>query len=197
MTTSNETDDLKAFSRIIEVLQPLERENRIRLLHTVSQFLGLESPSPTSSPSADTYALRDAEHVVSRQQGPFSTDRSASAKQFLLEKQPKTDVERVACLAYYLTHLRDTPHFRTLDISKLNTEAAQPKFTNAHYSVDNATKMGYLAAATKGSKQISAAGEHFVQILPDRDGAKTAMATLLRRRATRKKSKRKSNTSDE
>ena len=103
-----------------------------------------------------------------------------------MQKQPLTDVERVASLAYYLTHYRDTPHFKTLDISTLNTEAAQPKFSNAAVAMDNATKMGYLVPATKGSKQLGAAGELFVQKLPDRDAAKAAMANLRPRRKARK-----------
>jgi hypothetical protein len=78
-----------------------------------------------------------------------------------MEKQPRTDVERVACLAYYLTHYRDMPHFKTLDLAKLNTEAAQPKFSNAHYASQNALNMGYLAPADKGQRQLSAAGEQF------------------------------------
>jgi hypothetical protein len=107
-----------------------------------------------------------------------------------MQKQPSTDVERVACLAYYLTHYRDTPHFKTLDISSLNTEAAQPKFANATVSLDNATKMGYLVPAIKGTKQLSAAGEVFVQKLPDREAAKTAMAGVRPRRKNRKGSQR-------
>jgi len=65
-----------------------------------------------------------------------------------MEKQPRTDVERVACLAYYLTHYRNTPYFKTLDLGKLNTEAAQPKFSNAAYASNNALKMGYLVDCT-------------------------------------------------
>ena len=122
--------------------------------------------------------------------GSFSEDRSISPKEFMLEKQPRTDVERVACLAYYLTHYKATPHFKTLDISKMNTEAAQPKFSNAAKAVDNATKMGYLVPATKGNKQISAAGEQFVQALPDRDAAKEVMTKSRQRHRMRKRSRR-------
>jgi len=67
------------------------------------------------------------------------------------------------------------PHFKTLDLARLNTEAAQPKFSNAAYTATNAVKMGYLVPAPKGNRQVSAAGEQFVQALPDRDGARTAM----------------------
>ncbi len=108
-----------------------------------------------------------------------------SAKEFLLEKGPRTDVERIACLAYYLTHYRSTPHFKTIDLSILNTEAAQPKFANAAYSANNAVKLGYLVASTKGQRQLSAIGERFVRALPDRDAAKEALTSLRKRRPKR------------
>jgi hypothetical protein len=104
----------------------------------------------------------------------------------MAQKQPKTDVERVACLAYYLTHYRDTPHFKTLDISKLNTEAAQVKFSNPTVAVDNATKMTYLVPATKGNKQLGLIGEQFVLALPNRDKAKEVMSQARPRRKSRR-----------
>ncbi|HXM22491.1 MAG TPA: hypothetical protein VN948_14640 [Terriglobales bacterium] len=104
----------------------------------------------------------------------------------MLEKQPRTDVEKVACLAYYLTHYRETPFFKTLDISKLNTEAAQTKFANPTVAVDNAGKQNYLVPASKGNKQLSALGEQFVQALPDRDKARAIMANARPRRKSRK-----------
>jgi len=106
----------------------------------------------------------------------FSEDRSIKPKQFMFQKQPRTDVEKVACLAYYLTHYRDTPYFKTLDISKLNTEAAQVKFSNAAVAVENATRLRYLVPATKGNKQLSSLGEQFVLALPDRDKSNTLNA---------------------
>jgi restriction endonuclease Mrr len=108
-----------------------------------------------------------------------------SPKQFLLEKKPKTDVEKIACLAHYLTHYRDTPTFKTLDLTKLNTEAAQPKFTNAAWSASNAVKNGYLAPANRGQRQLSALGEQFVLALPDRDKAKEIMTQGRRKRKRR------------
>ncbi len=104
----------------------------------------------------------------------------------MFEKQPKTDVEKVACLAYYLTHYRDTPHFKTLDLSKLNTEAAQVKFSNPAVAVDNATKQTYLVPATKGNKQLSARGEQFVLALPDRDKARDVMANARPRKRNKR-----------
>ena len=104
----------------------------------------------------------------------------------MFHKRPGTQIERVACLAYYLTHHRDTPHFKTTDISKLNTEAAQTKLPNASYSVNDATRSGLLATAAKGMKQLSPMGEKYVEALPDHAAAKALASTLKGRRSRRK-----------
>jgi len=96
-------------------------------------------------------------------------------------------VERIACLGYYLAYYRDQIHFKTFDISKLNTEAAQTKLSNAAYAVNNATKLGYLAPAIKGMKQLSAAGEMYVEALPDRDAASAAFSHSRPKRASKRK----------
>ena len=91
-------------------------------------------------------------------------------------------MERVACLSYYLTHLRNMPHFKTADISALNIEAAQPKFSNAANAMENATKCGYLVPAIRGTKQLGAMGEQFVRALPDREVAEEVASRLRPRR---------------
>jgi hypothetical protein len=180
--SGGDTHELTALAAVLpEVIasfQKLSAEGRRRLLETVTTFFGIERTSLKTATST-------------REAGPsFSEDRSISPKEFLRQKQPRTDVERVACLAYYLTHYRDTPHFKTLDISQLNTDAAQVKFTNAANSVNNASTYGYLAATTKGNKQLTSAGEAFVEALPDREAAKEAMANARPRRRRKASDKR-------
>src|SRR4051812_39926413 len=139
--------EFEALNRIIGALQPLDDEARRRIIDSAVTFLGIRgqfsSGSRHSAPSSSV-----SETSVANP--PFSENTQMSSKEFLLEKQPRTDVERIACLAYYLTHYRGTPHFKTIDLSLLNTEAAQPKFANAANSANNAVKMGYLVPSTKG-----------------------------------------------
>lgn len=97
-------------------------------------------------------------------------------KAFLLEKRPKSDVERVACLAYYLTHYRETPEFKTKDVTNLNREAAQPRFGNAAMAVANASHGAqFLVATSGGQKQITTRGEALVEALPERDRVQNAL----------------------
>ena len=181
VTDDKRRRELEILNRILAHLQELDPEGRLRILQTVSTY---NQFSPTVQPRPSIGAPEDS------RPGAFSEDRSISPKNFIMQKQPQTAVERVACLAYYLTHYRDTPYFKTLDISKLNTEAAQPKFSNAALAVDNAAKTGYLVPATKGNKQLSAPGELFVLKLPDREAASAAMATTRSRRKARKPNQR-------
>lgn len=174
-------DDVEALSTIVGVLKQLEPDAQRRVLQSVQTFLGLSLPHKVTPHGEEALP---ASRTVSGQE--FSRDRTLSPKEFLRDKNPSTDVERVTCLAYYLAHYRDTPHFKTVDISTLNTEAAQPKFSNASVAVDNARALGYLVPATKGNKQISAAGEKFVELLPDRDAAREAIRTFRPRRNSKK-----------
>jgi len=179
----NATEELEAFNQIVSIINKFPELAKRRILQSALTFLGWHVPSTVHGvPDLQV----DSTLFEIERPTAFSEDRTSSPKQFVLDKRPKTDVDRVACLAYYLTHYRDTPHFKTLEISKVNTEAGQIKFSNAAKAVDNASSAGLLIQAGKGKKQISAIGELYVQALPDRDAARAAIAHARRR----KKSKR-------
>jgi hypothetical protein len=191
------TDDGEFFAlqSIIQVLQPFDQEDRGRILSSAALFLGIESSRGESgergssrSDSASIENSRSPEGGGRSNYPAFSTQDPTTPKAFLFDKQPRSDVERIAVLAFYLTHYRDMPHFKTLDLSKLNTEAAQPKFANTANSASNAVKQGYLVASTKGMRQLSAVGERFVAALPDREAARATMSAAARpkRRPQRK-----------
>ena len=175
--------EFDALTTLLRTLQPLSEEARRRIVSSALTFLRIggtdsykSSGAPYSAPEPGMlpkFAKPDYQ--------PFSENPQMTIKEFIVEKAPRTDVERIACLAYYLTHYRSTPHFKTIDLSILNTEAAQPKFANAANSANNAVKMGYLVPSVKGQRQLSAVGEQFVRALPDREAAKSVLASLRRK----------------
>lgn len=181
--------NIEALTTILSVLRPLEVEEQKRTLLAVATFLGIPIGNTERMVYPSVSEVENQKKEVS-----FSENRTISPKEFLRDKSPKTDIERITCLAYYLTHYRDTPYFKTVDLSTLNTEAAQPKLSNPTVAVDNATKNGYLVQAVRGSKQISAVGETLVSALPDREKAKASVANMKVKRRVKRPTTKISNT---
>jgi hypothetical protein len=179
-------DDVEALTKIVSILKGLDDEARKRVLATVSTFMGISVQETRQSHQPLLFSAQQPLASTATSDSSFSTDRTMSPKDFLRDKKPTSDVDRVACLAYYLTHYRDNPHFKTVDISALNVEAAQPKFTNASVSVDNARAKGLIVASIKGKKQLSAKGESYVDLLPDANAAKSSLVSGRPRKAPKK-----------
>jgi len=193
MAIKNTKSEFEIVSNIISLLENLEKEKQIHILTTVSTWLKIYGESKSSSEIKKRPVLPGYGSMgdTSKKIPKFSDRKEMTPKQFMLEKQPRTDIERLACLAYYLTYYRGMSQFRTVDLSKLNTEAAQRKFTNASETAKNASKMRYFVPASKkGNRQLSADGEQIIAALPDREAA-AAIRKRMRPRKTSKRSKRR------
>jgi hypothetical protein len=155
-----ELDALKTALDALSHLDPDARGRAIAWLASALEVQGLQTGQGVGSSSAPIGEL-------------------GSAKQFLAQKAPRSDLERVTVLAYFLTHARGKAYFKTAELSALNTEAAGPRLSNASYAASNAQKKkGYLAAAPGGGKQITAKGEALVEALPDYEAAEAATAPM-------------------
>jgi hypothetical protein len=82
--------ELKAMETTLGAMQPLDAEERQRVLDWLAAKLGLNAPTtPDVASSGETVRL----------EGNLGT-----IKQFLNKKRPEDDVARVTTLAYFLTH---------------------------------------------------------------------------------------------
>jgi hypothetical protein len=190
--SSGKKRELDAWHQITAALSTLDPAAQARVLRSVITILDITIWPSQAIGRTDRSTAPSSPSSSERSAFSGSEARAPSPKEFLYEKRPLTDVDKIACLAYYLTHYRNTPHFKTFDLSQLNTEAAQIKFSNPAQAVDNATKAGLLVPAVKGQKQISAVGELYVQALPDRTAARAAIEGSRRRRKRAAATARKS-----
>lgn len=188
MSSDNGSTEIDALQSIVNALSQLPKDTQQRILNSVAVFLDLTDNSSTAT-NRDFFS-QNTTHDTDPSRYQFVGREDMSPKQFLAEKIPQTDVDRVACLAFYLTHYRDTPQFKTLDISTLNREAAQMAFSNTAKAVSNAAQRGFLAPAGKGKKQITTIGESYVSELPNVESARAAAkARAPKRKKVKPKSK--------
>jgi hypothetical protein len=186
--TSGRDYEIEDLVTVLKVFDGLTPDGQRKLINMVATHIGVANVFSVGTSRGDAISSTRPGPTHASPLGSFSEDRAMSAKEFIIQKQPRTEVERVACLGYYLTHYQDQPHFKSLDLSKINTEAAQPKMLNPARTTDHAVKNGLLVPApVKGYKQLSAAAEKFIEALPDRDAAKAALASFASRRSKRKR----------
>ena len=181
------TKRLKAMEGVLAAIKGLDGPDQALVLELTARNLGLgpidlqqRSQPPVGGPLS----------------APVRLPPGTNAKVFMAQKKPGTDVNRIAALAYYLTHYKNTPFFKTKHLTTLaSSEAAQPKFSNAAQAVANATRAKLLAAAEKGQKQITARGEALVDAMPDEALMKAALTdnpAPKRRARGKRKTKAKS-----
>jgi len=163
-----------ALKVVVETLQELETNEKQWVLQSAASLWSVSvqalTPSLRASPLAGG-ASGNGSHV------PPAVGDVANAKAFMKAKDPKSDLQRVAVLAYHLTNGKATPTFKTRQITAANTEAKGPKF-NTTRAIENAsrTPVGYLSSIGKGEKQITAHGEEIVEALPDQEAVKAIEA---------------------
>lgn len=172
--------ELESLKTVLHALEPLDEIQRRFVLKTAAERLGISGVLPAAS--GNNQERKDGPPASG---APFTGNGGGdtslggqTAKQFLKAKQPKTDVQRIACLAFFLTHSRNQPHFKTADLTSLNIEAGGTRLTNPHLTVKNATNQNrYLAPVGSGAKQITTLGEDVVNALPNQEAVKTVAAS--------------------
>jgi len=164
--------EVEAMQKSLAALGGLDQAEQRRVLKWLADKLNLGNVGvPSAASGGQPASLRTG--------APSKPGGGVTPKNFIVEKRPATDVERVTCLAYYLAHYRDTAQFKTKQLTELNKEAAQPKFSNAAVAVQNATVQNqFLSQAGAGNKQITARGEAVVEVLPDRDRVNSALEAI-------------------
>ena len=185
--------ELKSMKIIHDALEPLDEAQRRFVLKTVAERLGISMTTgfvPGSSQASAAGGAPTGGGVTppAGATGCGGVLDGQTPKQFLKLKMPKTDVQRIACLAHNLTQARSQPHFKTLDLTKLNTDAGGTPFSNASLAVGNATSLSkFLGSVGQGKKQITALGEDVVAALPDQEAVKAVLATHRKPRKKRAK----------
>jgi len=182
--------EFEAMKTVYTTLGSLQPSARQRVMQWLVGALGMADELPATSVTPEI-SLNGSGPVP--QETPTVQDTipttDVSPKAFMALKDPQKTVERMSCLAYYLTHYRNTPHFSNADIEKLNREAAGPSI-NAYRDLDSTSRSGYLASAENRKRQITSRGDELVNALPDREAVKALYAKRgpqRKRRASTKK----------
>lgn len=186
--TSVITEEFGAIQAALEVLEPLNETQRRFAVSMILSRLGMSAPDGTPGLPPGVPGSGGGVPGLVPPQATGSEIKALSSKDFLKQKQPRTDLERFLCLAYYLTHAKDITQFTTRDITKLNGEAHGQNFTNAAATAQNGMKQSkFFSKASGGKKRITTLGESVVEALPSVEKVKEVLDATRGRAVTRRK----------
>jgi len=174
MKKQSRQSDIEALAKVVAAVELLEPPQQIWVLQTAASRFSLttnqlQQPGAKSKSDEITAALG-------------SGDGEASPKEFLNAKNPRTQVQRIACLAYFLSKRRRTPRFNTRQLADLNSEAGWHGFSSPSVCVENASKAKLLSLAGGGNKQLTSLGKALVDALPNQEFVKEIMSATGRRK---------------
>lgn len=187
-TPKKDATDFEAAQTIVTILRDRDKGEQERILRWVSESLQLSSlvlGAPTSHPTP-------IPHAPSTE--PSSQLTTINIKSFVAQKQPKSDVQFAAVVAYfYQFEAREAERKAAIEASDLQ-EAARladwKRFRKPYVPLQNAANQGYLDRAGGGAFRINAVGENLVAMaLPG--GSDEASGNRTRRKARKAKAPRK------
>ena len=168
-------DPTAALVVVVKALEPLADADRQWVLQSAASRWSVIIQGPAaSSGGLSSNAIGGSSQVLG---GASSADvESAIAKRdvraFVRLKRPNTDVQRVACLGYFLVRTTGNHGFSSKDVSKAHTDSGGSKI-NLPRALDNATRQKkYLSNRGPREKQLTTLGEDIVVALPEQQAVK-------------------------
>lgn len=192
--TDKVVDDLDAVRTIVETLKSFKPEEQQRILRWAVEKVGLPSspgpntptgslpPPPSAGPSAPSG------HTLATSS---STNAAVDIKSFIDQKQPRSDVQFAATVAYYL-RFEAPPAERKESIDKDDLQEAcrkakRDRLKNPYQTLVNAHTLGMLdKGSEKATFVLNTVGENLVAMTLPGDG-KTAPKSGKPRKAEKAK----------
>lgn len=154
-STNTPDAEFKSMQALHRQLAALQRPAQLRAIAWICDSLDLPHPLSEKHPG----------DAPAQGQGGTAMEQ---LRNFLAQKKPITNADRVAVLGWFAqTHL-GMPGFRTRDISRLNAACGQPPFSNTAVAVKMAKLKGWIVSKG-GSMALTDIGQTFVDRLPDPD----------------------------
>jgi hypothetical protein len=182
---AKKADPTTALVAVIKALEPLKEPDRQWVLQsaaskfnaTIQQHAGAGNNGGTTTPAGSGGAPAGVQSSIAKK----------DPRAFIRIKKPSTDVQRVACLGYYLSQTTGKHGFTSKEVTQAHTDSGGSAI-NMTRALDNATRgSNYLSNRGPREKQLTTLGEDVVNALPDQAAVKAVEESGKRGGKKRKK----------
>lgn len=185
-----------AAKTVSDTITGMEKSDQERVLRWVAESLGIQLSAKASEAQPAHHHASEAEvrpPVSSR-----TPERAQDIRSFVQAKQPRSDMQFAATVAYYYRFEAPTEQQRNTItpefLQEATRQAGRDRLGNPRATLNNAVAQGYLDRADRGEFTINTVGENLVAMtLPstrENGGASARGALKKAGRKTTKKARR-------
>jgi len=196
MTEQNQSfNDLDAVKKLVEALEQFNDEERARIIRWACERLGMNNISNIKEIVNPLNVSKPTNQVQSEQSA--SERKQIDIKSFVNGKNPTSDAQFVAVVAYYFKFEAPDDQRKEFIISDDLNEAARQadwaRFVKPANTLNNVyNQSGYLNKVEHGKYKLNAVGENLVaMVLPD-NGDSKVVKKKKRNNIVKKTNKKKS-----
>lgn len=189
--TDIEINEFEIAAKVKKELAAVPKDAAVRILRWVTESYGVMSPPPASG-HAPYQQPANSPHAPT----PHAPHRSKDVRTFVEEKQPKSDLQYAAVVAYYYRfEAPDAQRSEIIDAKLLEDStrhANWKRLAAPRTTLNNAVKQGYLDNIERGKFRINSVGENLVAMtLPGGGDGFTAASRSRKVGKKKKKTKKK------
>lgn len=140
MSEDNSTAVSAAAISVINILQSLTTDERAQVLNAAAALYAVQLLEPRKSHAHQSAVQQASSSAHSRSDG----QKPMSVGEFLREKSPATNAQRIACFAYFREHFEGHEHFVKSDLSGYFAAARVPKPGNYDRDYSSAVKENWI-----------------------------------------------------
>ena len=178
LMTDKALDDLDAVRTIVETLKNFKPEEQQRILRWAVEKAGLPSSIALASTTAPGAPASPGAPVVPSSHAPVttpSTNGAVDIKSFIDQKQPRSDVQFAATVAYYLRFEAPPAERKESiggdDLQEACRKAKRDRLKNPYQTLKNAHTLGLLdKGSEKATFALNTVGENLVAMTLPGDG---------------------------
>jgi hypothetical protein len=187
--TSKTPDDFDAVRLIVEALKPFDPKDQERVIRWAREKLGLSSGQGTAAAHLPAALTTVRQHTSEEQ---TSSDRPKDIRSFVVSKNPQSDNQFAAAVAYYYRF--EAPETeRKMDITADDVQdatrrAGRDRLKSPWQTLVNAHEQGYFDKVDRGRYALSTVGENLVAMaLPQATATAARRPARGKRQSSRKK----------
>jgi hypothetical protein len=135
---------VEAVQSVFEALEPLDAENRQRVIASALSLLGMTPSTTTAAATASAASARPAADLRDQTAESRPAARAKSPVELIKEKNPATNAQLIALFAYHREKVEGESRFSKGDLKSYFSKAKEPAPANYDRDFSVAVREGWI-----------------------------------------------------